>query len=79
MGRLDGKVAIVTGAASGIGLACARRYADEGASVHAGERWRARSDAGGASVRGTIVARSLDAGDRQTARGRMNRALDFRG
>ncbi len=33
MGRLDGTVAVVTGAASGIGEACARRLADEGATV----------------------------------------------
>jgi len=33
MSNLKGKVAIVTGAASGIGLACARRYAEEGAIV----------------------------------------------
>lgn len=31
--RLEGKVAFVTGGASGIGLACARRYAKEGAAV----------------------------------------------
>ena len=32
-GRLDGRVALVSGGASGIGAACAARLAEEGASV----------------------------------------------
>jgi NAD(P)-dependent dehydrogenase (short-subunit alcohol dehydrogenase family) len=44
--RLEGRVAIVTGGASGIGLACAERFADEGAvvvglDVNESEAWEA--------------------------------------
>jgi NAD(P)-dependent dehydrogenase (short-subunit alcohol dehydrogenase family) len=58
-GRLAGRVAVVTGAGSGIGRATARRFASEGARVVAVDLDEASGQAAAEEVGGTFLARDV--------------------
>jgi NAD(P)-dependent dehydrogenase (short-subunit alcohol dehydrogenase family) len=66
MDRLDGRVAVITGAGSGIGLATARRFADEGAKVVAVDVNTEAGKAAADEVGGEFVA--CDVGDEASVR-----------
>jgi NAD(P)-dependent dehydrogenase (short-subunit alcohol dehydrogenase family) len=55
-GRLSGKVAVVTGAGSGIGLATVRRFAEEGATLVCADLDETTGRAAAAEVGGEFIA-----------------------
>lgn len=59
-GRLDGKVALITGGAAGIGLAIARRYVAEGATVVLGDIATDGLDAAAAELGDACVVQRCD-------------------
>lgn len=80
--RLQGKVAVVTGAASGMGLAMAQRFASEGAKVVAGDWHAERLAAAVAGIRATapdIEGVAGDISDRASAEALVERAFSAHG
>ncbi|HEU5300191.1 MAG TPA: SDR family oxidoreductase [bacterium] len=76
--RLQGKVAVITGAGSGIGLATAKRFAAEGGRLVAGDWHAARLDEAVRGITqsgGTIVGAQGNIADQSTAVGLVDLAV----
>ena len=75
-GPLDGRVAVVTGASSGIGEATVRALSAAGASVALGARRADRLQAIAESLEGPSLVREVDVSDEDQARGLIQAAKD---
>jgi NAD(P)-dependent dehydrogenase (short-subunit alcohol dehydrogenase family) len=75
-GRLAGRVAIVTGAGSGIGRAIALGYAREGARVLAADLNGPAVEATARQAGGAILAHAVDVTDEPATRGMVAAAVD---
>ncbi|MBT4042692.1 MAG: glucose 1-dehydrogenase [Rhodospirillaceae bacterium] len=73
MGRLLGKVALITGGTSGMGVVTAQRFADEGAQVVLTGRSKERGEAVAGEIGGNARFIAMDAGDE----GQIKAAIDF--
>jgi NAD(P)-dependent dehydrogenase (short-subunit alcohol dehydrogenase family) len=61
--KLEGKIALVTGGSTGIGLAMAKRFVSEGAQVYITGRRQAELDAAAAAIGGGAIAARVDSAD----------------
>jgi 3-oxoacyl-[acyl-carrier protein] reductase len=77
-GRLAGKIALITGAASGFGEGIARRFADEGASVAVLDRNGSAVQAVARDI-GSALALEADVSDGASVAAAMKRLLDHFG
>jgi NAD(P)-dependent dehydrogenase (short-subunit alcohol dehydrogenase family) len=80
--RLQDKIAVITGAASGMGLAIATRFAAEGAAIIAGDWNETRLDEAVARIRdagGTILGAQGNIADHATAAGIVDLAVSTHG
>jgi len=75
-GPLDGRVAVVTGASSGIGEATVRALSQAGASVALGARRSDRLQALADTLEGRSLVREVDVSDEEQARGFVQAAHD---
>ena len=76
--RLEGKIAVVTGAARGIGAACARRFAAEGAAVVIADILEEKGEATAQAIRddgGSAAFIACDTGDAAQARALIERTV----
>jgi NAD(P)-dependent dehydrogenase (short-subunit alcohol dehydrogenase family) len=74
MGKLDGKVAIVTGGASGIGRATALLFAEEGAHVVLADRAGSEGESVAVEVQNAVFL-EVDVGDPDQVKGMVGEAI----
>ena len=77
--RFEGKSIIVTGAASGIGLATARKFAAEGARLVLGDRNEEGVATAARDLGGDAIAMPLDVADEQSCQALVERAVAAHG
>lgn len=77
--RFEGKIAIVTGAASGIGLAVAKRLAAEGAKLVIGDRNEEGIAAAADAIGDAAVAMPFDVADEQSCQAIIDRTVELHG
>lgn len=76
MGKLTNKVAVITGGNSGIGLATAKLFVQEGAKVVITGRRQEALDAAAKEIGGEVTTVLADAGDVRTGKGVIDTAVD---